>query len=214
MQFVVDKQWEIFITIEVISFISLLLFGVLRYVLNKRNLSTVAIIAFLVLLILEALLGIFIYQETQEIASFQIIVGIFVVYACTFGIFDFIKLDRWMRKTIGKWRNTDLLTKKDYIVLNRQKDSKYVAKKYRISSLLHLLLFVVVQFMLWHYGTANYEEMLGFVKDLSWIETGTYENSPYANEISYSIGMIWAIVFVVDFIYSWSFSIFPSKPKS
>lgn len=213
MQFLVDYQWIIFITLEVLSFIALILFGVLRYALNKRKLSMIAIMMFLAFLIVEALLAIFIYQETKEISSFQIVVGIFVIYACTFGVLDFIKLDRWMRKKVGKRRNIELLTRKDYAVLNRQKDPRYVARKYRISSIIHLVIFGIVQIVLWSYGTADFKEMLTFLRDFSWIEDGTYENSPYANEISYSVGIIWGIVFIVDFIYSWSYTIFPSSSK-
>ena len=213
MQFLVANQWTIFIVLEVLSIVSLLLFGFLRYVLIRRRLSVLAIVAFLVLLISEALLGVLIYQETKEIATFQIIIGIFVIYACTFGIFDFFKLDRWMRQKVGKWRRVELLTKKDYAVLQRQKDPKYVAKKYRYTSVIHLALFIVGQATLWMYGTESFEAMLGFMTDLSWIEAGTAAESPYPNEVTYSIGMIWALVFIIDFIYSWSYTIFPKKRK-
>lgn len=213
MQFLVAHQWTIFIVIEVLSIISLLLFGFLRYVLIRRQLSVLAIVAFLVLLISEALLAVLIYQETKEIETFQIAVGIFVVYACTFGILDFLKLDRWMRKKVGKWRRVELLTKKDYVILQREGDPKHVAKKYRLTSVIHLTLFVVVQSILWMYGTESFEEMLGFMTDLSWVETGIAAQSPYPNEVTFSIGMIWALVFIVDFIYSWSYTIFPGKRK-
>ena len=213
MQFLVANQWTIFIVLEVLSLVSLLFFGFLRYVLNRRRLSGLAIVAFLGLLISEALLGVLIYQETKEIETFQIAVGIFVVYACTFGIFDFFKLDRWMRKKIGKWRRVELLTKKDHAILQRQKNPKYVARKYRVTSVIHLAAFIVGQSILWMYGTESFEEMLGFMTDLSWVEAGTAAQSPYPNEVMYSIGMIWTLVFIIDLIYSWSYTIFPGKRK-
>jgi hypothetical protein len=214
LQFIVAHQWEIFITIEILSVISLLLFGFLRYVLNKQRLSLLAIIAFLVLLLIEALLGILIYQETKEISTFQIIILLFVVYACTFGIFDFLKLDRWMRKTVGKWRHAELLTERDYVILKRQKDPKYVAKKYRLTSTIHLFVFLIGQSILWFYGTGSFNEMLNFLTDFSWVEAGKAEQSPYANDAAYSIGMIWALVFIIDFIYSWSFTIFRENKRN
>ena len=55
--------------------------------------------------------------------------------------------------------------------------------------------------------------MLNFLTDFTWVEAGTAEQSPYANEAAYSIGMIWTLVFVIDLIYSWSFTIFPAKQK-
>lgn len=209
----VDYQLEIFIVAEVLSAVSLLLFGFLRYVMNKRKLSIFAIFAFLVLLILETLLVLVIYQETKEVSTFQIVIALFVVYACTFGVFDFLKLDRWMRQKIGKWRGVELLTAHDYVVLKRQKDPKFLARKYRITSMIHLAVFIVGQFIMWSFGTESFDEILSYLSDFSWVEAGIAEESPYPNEMTYSIGIIWTLVFVIDFIYSWSYTFFPKKAK-
>ncbi|MGY0694687.1 hypothetical protein ACW2QC_18220 [Virgibacillus sp. FSP13] len=214
MELILTYQWEIFITIELLSMAALLLFGIVRYFLNKKQLSILFILAFLVLIVLEALLALLIYQETGEISTFQIVIAIFVIYACTFGIFDFMKLDRWMRMRIGGWRGVELLKEKDYQIMERNKDPKYLAKKYRRTSIAHLLVFVVVQSIFWMYGTDSLEEAIRYIRDFSWIEAGTAAESPYPNETIYSIGMIWGIVFIVDFIWSWSYTIFPSKPKA
>ncbi|MEN1970174.1 hypothetical protein WMZ97_19140 [Lentibacillus sp. N15] len=214
MEFILTYQWEIFISIEVLSMVALLLFGVVRYFLDKKKASTLFIAVFLVLIAIEALLAVLIYQRTGEISTFQIIISIFVIYACTFGIADFKKLDRWMRKIIGGWRGKELLTEKDRQILERNKNPKYLAKKYRWTSIAHLVVFVGVQSVFWMYGTGSLEEMIKYIRDLSWIEAGTAEQSPYPNETIYSIGMIWGIVFIVDFIWSWSYTFFPSKSKS
>lgn len=211
MEFLITFQWEIFIVLEVLSMFALLLFGFVRYFLNKKRLSLLFIIAFLILLVLEALLAILIYQETKEISAFQMVVIIFVLYACTFGMTDFKKLDRWMRRKIGKWRDVELLTEKDYEIMERDKDSRFIARKYRWTSTLHLVVFVVVQTAFWMYGTADTEELLGYIRDFSWIEAGNFEESPYPNETFYFIGMIWGLVFIIDFIWSWSYTIFPAK---
>src|SRR5699024_4723186 len=140
-------------------------------------------------------------------------IALFLIYACTFGVFDFLKLDRWMREKIGGWRGIELLTEKDYRIIERNKDPKYLAKKYRRSSLIHLTLFVIVHSIFWMYGTKDFEELIGYLKDLSWIEEGTPEESHYPNEAVYAVGMIWGIVFIVDFIWSSSYTLSPSKPK-
>lgn len=209
----ISYQWETFISLEVLSIIALLLFGIVRYFLDKKRVSRLFIGAFLALLFLEAMLALLIYQVTGEISTFQIVIALFLVYACTFGVFDFLKLDRWMRDKIGSWRGIELLTEKDYRIIERNKDPKYLAKKYRRSSLIHLTLFVIVQSIFWMYGTKDFEELIGYLKDLSWIEEGTPEESPYPNEAVYAVGMIWGIVFIIDFIWSWSYTFFPSKPK-
>nr|WP_040912300.1 hypothetical protein [Lentibacillus jeotgali] len=213
MELLIDYQWEIFVIAEVLSMAALLLFGIVRYLLNKHRLSRLFLLGFLILLGIEAVLAVLIYRDTGQLSTFQIIITIFVIYACTFGIFDFMKLDRWMRKTIGRWRGVDLLTAKDYRIMERNKDPKFIAKKYRWSSTAHLIVFVVVQGIFWTYGTDSFEEMLGYLTDFSWIESGTAADSPYANETVYGIGTVWGIVFAADFLYSWSYTVFPSSVR-
>ncbi|GGB52362.1 hypothetical protein F3157_14720 [Virgibacillus dakarensis] len=210
---ILSYQWELFIAIEVLSFASLLLFGIVRYLFDKRNVSLLFLFCFVALLVLEAILAVFIYGETGEISKFQIIITVFVVYACTFGIFDFMKLDRWMRKVIGGWRNVQLLSAKDIEIMNRQKDPQYMAKKYRWSSIAHLIVFVGFQIAFWIYGTGGAAQSLEYIKDLSWIGTENVMETPYANETIYGISMVWGIAFIADFIYSWSYTIFPSNSK-
>ncbi|MFD1609658.1 hypothetical protein [Oceanobacillus luteolus] len=211
MNFLLDYQWEIFILAEILSIVSLLLFGVVRYLFRKRKMSLLFLFLFLVLLILEAALALVIYRETGEISTFQIVIMIFVVYACTFGINDFKKLDRWMKMKIGQWRGVDLLTEKDRRIMARQKDPKYIAKVNRYSAMIHLLIFVVVQAVFWSYGLNGFDEAMNYITDLSWIGTENYQDTPYPNDVIYGISMIWVLVFIIDFIYSWSYKIFPSK---
>lgn len=213
MDFLVTYSWEIFVATELLSLSSLILFGLFRYFFSKPKLSLMFILLFLLLLTAEALLGIYVYQQTGEVSTFLIIITVFVIYACTFGIFDFLRLDRWMRSKIGKLRGVELLTEKDYAIMRRNNDPKYIAKKYRVTSLIHLILFVTVQTIFWSMGTDGVSEMKMYLTDLSWIEKGNVEDSPYPNETIFTIGMIWGIAFVADFIYSWSYTLFPSKGK-
>ncbi|QKY71605.1 hypothetical protein [Lentibacillus sp. CBA3610] len=213
MDFIVEFQWEIFIFAELLSLVSLLLFGGARYIFGKRELSLIFLLLFIVLLMLEAALALVIYRETGEISSFQIVIIIFLVYACTFGINDFKKLDRWMRLKIGKWRGIDLLTEKDKYVMKRQKDPEYIAKKYRYSSLIHLLIFTVAQVIFLGYGLSSFGQAFDYLSDLSWVGTENVHETPYPNEVILGISQIWGIVFIADFIYSWSYTIFPSKQR-
>ncbi len=211
MQFIVQYQWEIFIVAEIISLICLLLFGGVRYLFGKRKQSLFFLFLFLFLLILEAGLAIIIYNETGEISTFQIVITIFVVYACTFGIHDFKKLDRWMRTKIGKWRGVDLLTEKDKSIIKKQKDPKYIAKINRYSAIIHLFVFVVVQIGFWLYGLGDIMHFREYLTDLSWIGTEAIEETPYPNETLYRISMLWGLIFIIDFIWSISYTIFPAK---
>ena len=211
MDTIVAYNWEIFILIEVLSLISILLFSVFRYFFSKPRLSSIFIFSFLSLLVLEVLLGFYVYSQTGEFSTFLLVITIFVVYACTFGIVDFIRLDRWMRKKIGGLRGVELLSQKDYETMERNSNPKYIAKKYRLSSLIHLVIFVIAQTIFWSMGTDSIAEMKFYLTDFSWVDEGTAEGSPYPNDTLHAIGVIWGIVFIVDFIYSWSYTLFPSK---
>lgn len=213
MDVILRFQWEILIALEVLSWIFLILFGLVRYLFDKRRLGSIFIFLFVVLIAIEAIIGWLIYQETGEVSNFQVIITVFVLYAITFGVSDFKKLDRWMRKQIGKWRGVELLTDEDIEIINKEKDPKHIARKYRYSSLIHLLVFVVVQALFWVYGTNNAQEILMFAKNLTWIGTDNIAETPYTNETIYWISIVWGIIFIIDFIYSWSYTIFPSNSK-
>src|SRR5699024_1307333 len=165
MNFIVTYQWEIFISIEILFFVAFLLFGFVRYFLSKRRLSLFFLGVFLSLLIIEAVLAFYIYRLTGEISTFQIVISIFVLYALTFGIVDFLKLDRWMRMKIGAWRNVELLNERDYDIIARNKDPKYIARKYRYTSTIHLIIFVIGQAILWYHGTCSVAEMVTYIRD-------------------------------------------------
>lgn len=211
MNVIIEYQWEIFVFAEILSFASLLLFGIVRYWLGKRRLSLTFLLLFLGLLILEGMLALLIYQKSGEISTFQIVIIIFIVYACTFGISDFKKLDRWMRMKIGNFRGIDLLTEKDKMTMKRQKNPKHIAKVNRYSSLIHLLIFIIAQAIFWSYGLEELEHATKYITDLSWIGTDNYLETPYPSDIIYGVSMIWGLVFIIDFLYSWSYTIFPAK---
>ncbi|WP_068672196.1 hypothetical protein [Oceanobacillus sp. Castelsardo] len=213
MDVILRYQWEIFILVEVLSVVFILLFGIVRYGFNKQKLSLSFLFVFILLLFLEAGLAFFIYMETGEFSTFQIIITIFLIYACTFGISDFKKLDRWMRLKIGNWRGIDLLTERDKYVIKKQKDPRYIAKKYRYSSMIHFLLFMIAQLIFLSYSLDSMEQALAYLTDLSWVGTENVEETPYSNETLYGISMVWGLVFIIDFIYSWSYTIFPSKQR-
>lgn len=211
MDIILKYNWEIFITLEVLSMGALILFGVLRYFFNKFRVSLLFIALFIFILLLESGLALFVYFETGEISTFQIVIAVFIVYALTFGINDFLKLDQWMRIKIGKFRGVDLLTEKDHKIIKRNEDPRYIARKNRISAYIHLMIFVIGQSVLWMMGTDSLEEMKMYLTDFSWLENKVAEGTPYPNDITLGIGVIWGIAFIADFLYSWSYTLFPKE---
>ncbi|MBN6887943.1 hypothetical protein ACUXHY_002244 [Cytobacillus horneckiae] len=43
------------------------------------------------------------------------------------------------------------------------------------------------------------------------LEKDSFVKSPYHKEAIYKISMMWGIAFVIDTIYSWSYTFFPKK---
>lgn len=213
MSGIIEYQWQLFIFLESLSWVMLLVFGVVRYWFQKRRSSGIFLGLFVSLLALEGLLALVVYNETGEISQFHIVIIIFLLYACTFGIIDFLKLDRWMRLKIGGWRKIDMLSDKDKRIIAKQENPKHIARKYRTSSLIHTVIFLVVQTVFWLHGTGSVQAMIPYLTDWSWAGTEDIGLTPYKNEGLYHASMIWAIVFAVDFIWSWSYTLFPSQSK-
>ncbi|RQW23030.1 hypothetical protein EH196_04260 [Bacillus sp. C1-1] len=215
MSLIVNYGGIVFITLEVLSLLCLLLFGLTRYWFNRKALSTLFIFLFIFITVLEAVLAWLLYRETGEISSLQIIITIFVLYAVTFGYQDFRKLDRWMKKKIGQWRGVNLLTADDHRAVEKQKDPVYKAKHYRHTAFIHIGIFLSAQVIFFSLGTESIVEAFSYLQDWSWLNGETpIQSTPYPNETIYSISMIWGIVFVVDMIYSWSYTFFPQKTET
>lgn len=206
-------QWEAFIFLEVLSWIFLLLFLIVRYAFGKESLGRLFLTLFVLFIFLEALLAFIVYQKTGEISTFQVVIFIFVVYACTFGISDFKKLDRYIKMKVGIWRGVELLTEKDKRIIEKLNDPKVIAKKYRLWWYGHTVVFLIAQYLFWIYYGNDAQPFLSYVTDVSWFEDSKIENSPYTNEMILNISRLWVIIYVVDTIYSLYYTFFPSEKK-
>lgn len=72
MNFLLQYNWELFIAAEVLSVVALLLFGFTRYWFIQGRTSYLFIGLFLLLLVLEALLGLYVYQQTGRFQPFSL----------------------------------------------------------------------------------------------------------------------------------------------
>lgn len=206
-------QWEIFIVLEVLSFIFLFAFIVLRYITIKQKLSHLFLVLFFVCMVFEVALAFQVYRVTGELSTFQIVIGIFLIYACTFGISDFKKLDRYIKGKIEKWRGVQLLTEEDLIKMKQAKDPKVIARKNRIWWFAHAAVFVIAHFLFWQYYGSDINDFSFYLTDITWWEEEGFENGPFQDEMIDQISKIWTIIFGLDTIISWSYTFFPSKGK-
>lgn len=214
MQFLLEHSWDLFIGLEATSSIFLLLFLVSRYAFMKERLGRLFLGLFILCIILEVIIAWFVYQEAGEIDTFQIVIVIFVVYAFTFGIADFKKLDRFIKKHVGKRRGLDLLSEEDKWKMAEGKDPKLIARKNRRWWYVHAAVFITVHFIFWQlYGNQEHG-LIYYLEDLSWFGEEDFINAPFTGEMINAVSRLWIIVFVVDMIISWSHTLFPANSKN
>lgn len=213
MSFLLDHHWSIFITLEVSSLIFLFLFVFVRYFFTKIRMSFVFLFLFIFAIILEGVLAYIVYQRTGEFTTFQIVIVIFIVYAGTFGISDFKKIDRYMKDKIGKWKGIELLTEKDREIMAYLKDPKVIARRARYWFYAHTIIFFAAIFLFWeYYGNKNYS-FYYFIEHREWFDNELAEPQPFTNLLITNVVQIWLIIFVIDSIVNWSYTLFPSEKK-
>lgn len=211
MDFIQLYQWHIFIFLEVSSWAFLLGFLLLRYAFDKLQLSRVFLALFLSFIMLEAVLALIIYRQTGQIDTFQIVIMIFIIYACTFGMQDFKKLDRYIKTKVGNWRQVDLLTEKDKIAIEKQRDPKRLARRNRIWSYGHTFVFLLANIIFWQiYGNESHS-FTHYLTNWSWFDEDEILHAPYKNEMVMHGVKLWIIIYVVDTFVAWSYTIFPAK---
>lgn len=213
MDWISENTWPLFIiAAEIVSWLSLLLFLVVRYAFRKFKVSLWFLALFVLLTLFEGWLAWLDYQRTGEMATVQVVIILVLLYACTFGIGDFRKMDRWVKSKVGKWRGEDLLTEKDKEIMEKQRDPRYQARSNRRWWYVHVLLFAAGHLAFWMYSPYPGMTLLEMISSGSWFAEGFGETRPFGNETLNGISALWTVIFVIDTIVSLSYTLFPSKP--
>lgn len=213
MQFLVEYSWNLFIGLEIVALIFLLVFMGVRYLFSLRKVSNVFLSLFILMMVLEGLLAFLVFKETGEVATFQIVIVIFLVYAATFGISDFKKLDYTARMKIGKWRQVQLVTDDEKERMRQLKHPKVVAKRARIWFYAHsVILFSALVYLWLTYGSTEYHWSY-FIQHRDWFGDEGLQQ-PFTSEMVNQVIRIWLIIYVVDTIVNWSYTLFPNKEKA
>lgn len=213
MTFLLDNYWSIFIVLEVSSLLFLLLFALVRYVFTNNRFSLIFLTLFFVAIVLEAILAYIVYKQTGEITTFQIVIAIFIIYSITFGISDFKRLDRYVKQKVGKWKGVDLLTEREKEIIAHLIDPKVIARRARYWFYAHTIVFVIGIMILWiNYGNENYS-ITYFLSNLEWFNEEFSEPQPFTSEMVTNVVRLWMIIYVIDSIINWSYTIFPSEKK-
>src|SRR5699024_853880 len=129
----------LFISLEISSLIFIFAFMGARYFFAYHKVIIIFLSLLLLMMIVEGILDFLVYKVTGEINTFQIVVVIFLVYAATFGIYDFKKLDYTARVKIGKWSNVQLVSDDEVKKMRKLKHQKVVARKSQFWFYIHTI---------------------------------------------------------------------------
>lgn len=212
MQFLVEHSWGLFIGLEIAALVCIGAFIGTRYILSLPQRSNIFLFLFLSTMVLEGLLAFLVYKSTGEIETFQIVIIIFIIYAGTFGINDFKKLDYAARVKIGKWRNVTLVTDEEVEKMHRLNDPKVVARKARIWFYFHTIVFLGALIYFWNIDGSTEFSWTYFVQHREWFDDQTLPQ-PFTSEMIGQIFRLWLIIYVIDTIINWSYTFFPAKEK-
>jgi len=210
VQFLVEHDWAIFIGLEVCALIFILAFMGTRYLLSRRPLSNVLLGLFLLMMVLEGVLAFVVYQVTGEVSTFQVVVVLFLLYAVTFGVHDFKRLDYSARMRIGTWRRTTLVTEEETEKMRALKDPKTVARKSRIWFYVHTVIFGGALIYFWNTSGTSEHSWLYFIQNWDWFGDEDL-TQPFTSELLSQVVRLWLIIYIVDSIINWSYTFFPNK---
>lgn len=213
MNLLLENQWELFIVAEILSFLFLVAFLLCRYALERTQLGRIFFFLFLAITAGEGLLAWIVYQQTGQIETFQMVVLIFILYACTFGISDFKKLDRYIKKKVGKWKGKNLLTEKDLAIIETEKDPQVQTRTTLMNWLIHLALFVIVHVIFWYSFGKEGASLLDYLTDWSWFGEEDLSLAPFQNEAILNISRIWLIILTIDTVVSLLDILFPKSTQ-
>lgn len=184
-------HWEIFIGLEILSLLFLLIFFIFRYFFDEEKHSRIFIGLFIFCIVLEGCLAFLLYRKTGEISIFQIIIMIFILYACTFGVTDMKKLDLFMKRHIGKWRDVELLTEEDVKRMKRYKDPTYQARQYRLWWYGHDRVFIIAHSIFWLYDGRHEIGLFYYITDWSWWKHIDESQGPFHHEMITQVSKLW-----------------------
>ncbi|MBB6097286.1 hypothetical protein HNR42_000700 [Deinobacterium chartae] len=187
-EFVSEYKWALFAVMEGFFWLMLLAALISRYWFGLHRLSLVFVGAFVLNDLGLLLLAYLDYRETGEFSTYQIVMLAIVLYALTLGKGDFNKLDAWAKRTVARLKGQAAPTD---TAAPRRLSGREHARAERQGFIKHLAVFAVVQGLLW-------------------IAVGVLPDSELLLNLKRAAA-IWTVLLVVDFIISFSYTLFPRR---
>ncbi|MDT8859741.1 hypothetical protein N0O92_05805 [Alkalihalobacillus sp. MEB130] len=201
MSYIHENGWFLFVISEGLTWVLIVFFLLSRYWLRFDRLSQMWLIFIVGINIFQIFLGGIDFYFTGEISFFQIVIVLFITYACTLGSSDFARLDQFIKKKFDRGsRNVR-------VVEEKREFKKHVTYRYLLFAFhtgsflgLHLIWYIVERNHF--HGIAEYIVLLS----KNWFEPVSYvllENSLY-----FVISYVWILIYLFDLIVIMSYFAF------
>lgn len=207
IDFILQYKWLFLILGEIIFWVSLLGFFIVRYAFGLEKLSKYFIFIWLFSDAWLLMLGIMDYRNTGTFDTFQVIIVIFLLYALTFGRNDMRKLDRWMKRNIRKWKGEPPIEEEKEEKLYGLAYAAKQGKEFALHALMYAVALVIFSFFsdfqspVEVLGMNDFGDNLGNIIQKGW----------FADPIIGKITGIWMLVLIIDAVITLSYFIFPKK---
>ncbi len=209
--FLMQYKWFLLVGAEVVFWVLAGSFLVLRYWLGLRGAGAAVLGLMLLNELLVVVLGLLDYQRTGEFAGYQIVVLAFIVYALTFGKEDFRRLDGRIERMVLAWKGQAppaLALRPARPALSGAKHSS----KERRGWYVHLAIFVVGQTVFLAMGGSWPAMILTGELPPSALWTGQWSGAE-TSTLTFA-SRVWCAVIVVDFVWSFSFTLIPRRTQT
>ncbi|KHF40192.1 hypothetical protein [Halalkalibacter okhensis] len=191
MLYIHENGWLLFVVSEGLTWVLVFFFLLSRYWLRFDRLSQMWLFFIVGINIFQILLGGIDFYFTGEISFFQIVIVLFITYACTLGSSDFARLDRFIK------RKFDRRSKR-----HNRSDTQVELKEeltYRcLLLLLHTSAFGVMHMIWFVIDRFHYENFTDFTYSIigSWFGPINYDL--LASPLYFMLSYTWSIVLLFD----------------
>jgi hypothetical protein len=207
VDFILQYKWMFFIIGEIVFWVSIIGFLVLRYVYRLEKISKYLIFVWLLSDLWLLAIGILDYRHTGKINTFQIVIVVALIYALTEGKKDLQKLENYIKLKVANWKGTPLpedeSSPKKEKLYGRANTAKEI-KKFRLHLFIYVIVMAVFAVMFDFREFSKQDNFGDFFSDI--LKNGFFEG-PSISKIS----GIWTLILLADAIFTLSYLVFPKK---
>ncbi|WP_416829226.1 hypothetical protein [Ectobacillus polymachus] len=209
MDFILENKWLFLIAAEVVFWVSVSTFLLLRYWFGLKKLSITFFVLFIVNDMWIATMGFFDYLKTNIFSNYQIVIIVFLVYALTYGKNDFRKLDAFMQRQVAAWKGQPIPKVEGVKKLYGKEHARHERKQFFIHFLVYVIAHIIFLVMF------GFSDQITSFRDIENVLSHWFEekqtNFPSNNPTINNISRVWSLILAIDAVISLSYTFFPKS---